>query len=312
MNAWLTFIVAAALAGATPSAQEGPGAGSPPAVKVASRARVQAIGKMNEGIATFQRGDAAGAEKALREAVALDGGYASAHLNLGKVLRSQGRLDDAAAALRPGLALPGLEPEDASDLGYELGVVLFQLAEAAAPRDRRARWLEVIAALDRAIAADPRRYKAHYRRGLALDHLDRVSEADDAYRQCIALRPSDSRCLISLGELYAECGHPDAAVQIFEAGARANPQDAAIPSGRARVEYRRGSMQEAIKAAEEAVRLDPGAPEGWYVLGMARAELRLRIEAVEALEKFLSLAPPRDAGLIRAANDMVARMRDVR
>lgn len=312
MNAWLTFIVAAALAGATPSAQEGPEAASPPGVKMASRARVQAIGKMNEGIASFQRSDAAGAEKALREAVALDASYAGAHLNLGKVLRSQGRLEDAAAALRPGLALTGLEPEDASDLGYELGAVLSQLAEAAAPRDRPARWLEAIAALDRAIAADPRRYKAHYRRGLALDHLDRVSEADDAYRQCIALRPSDSRCLVRLAELYAECGHPDAAVQIFEAGAKVNPHDAAIQSGRARVEYRRGSMQEAIGAAEEAVRLDPAAPEGWYVLGMARAELRLRVQAVEALEKFLTLAPPAQADLIRAANDMVARLRDVR
>lgn len=302
---WPSIVLLGLLASA-PTDEAGP--------TLASRTRVQAINRMNEGIQAAGREDMPAAEAALRDAIAIDPTYPEAHHTLAQLHRKQGQLDAARDSLTAGLAIAGLEKSLEADLAYELGAVLSSQAEGLTGRSAsRERWGQALAALDRALAADPRRYKAVHRRAVALDHLDRVSEADDAYRACIALKPTYANCFTGLAYLYTEFGHIDVARRVLEAGVQVAPYELPLYLATATLELGAGRASEAITAADIAVKMDPESPDAWYLLGMAQSERRLRKEAVESLQKYLALAG--EGGrqdLLTAARDTVERLKDLR
>lgn len=145
----------------------------------------------------------------------------ASHLVLGKLYRKVQRHDDAVLALQAGLALPEIEPHDLAEIAYELG-------------------------------ADPKRYKAHYRRAVELDRLDRVGEADDAFRRCIELRPTYPRCFIGLATLYADFGRDLSAQQILAEGLTISPRDAGLWHSLSLLHTTFGRPADAVTAAAGA------------------------------------------------------------
>lgn len=103
------------------------------------------------------------ARHAYAQALALDGGLADAHVNLGRLLQHQGDPARAEAHYRAAIALA---PADA--------VAHFNLAGLL---EETARATEAVAAYHRALAADPDFADAHYNLGLLLDALGRRTSA---------------------------------------------------------------------------------------------------------------------------------------
>jgi tetratricopeptide (TPR) repeat protein len=85
---------------------------------------------------------------AYRQALALDGGHADAHVNLGRLLQERGDLPGAERHYRSALRI---RPGDAT-AAYNLGTAL---------EDQR-RWEDAIAAYSEAISRDPNSADAHY------------------------------------------------------------------------------------------------------------------------------------------------------
>jgi tetratricopeptide (TPR) repeat protein len=285
---------------------------SVPACKLASRQRVQAINRLNEGISLEKRSNTSGAEKALKEAIEIDPTFAKPYWTLGQMYRKQGKLVDAEKMFRG--AIENMKEEPNADYPYQLGAVL--AAEGEAPgvsqTDEAAKYNDAIAQFQEAIKLDPNHYKAYYRTGVLYEKLDQPQKADQSLRKAIELRPTYSVSFVALGHLYIDYGHANVGQAVLEIGTQINDKDAQMWNGLGRAQFLLNKPNEAIESFKKAKAIDPDMVDVLYGLGMAYAEVRNRKEAVEALQAFLAKAGndvPEDRK--RAANDTMARIKDV-
>ncbi|MCA9663282.1 MAG: tetratricopeptide repeat protein, partial [Myxococcales bacterium] len=123
---------------------------STPACKLASRARVQSIKLMNEGIEFSKKNNSSAAEKALQDAIKADPDHAAAHHALGVVYRKQGKWIDAEKAFQGAIDHMGDEPN--GKYYYDLGAVLAAQGEAegVTTQEKEAKFTAAIAAFQEA------------------------------------------------------------------------------------------------------------------------------------------------------------------
>jgi tetratricopeptide (TPR) repeat protein len=283
-----------------------------PGCKLANRNRVQSINRMNEGIKLFQKKNASGAEKALKESIELDPTHAKAHFSLGQLYRQQGKLVDAEKAFRG--AIDNMKDAPNADYWYEVGAVLVEQAAAdgTAQVEREKKWADAIVAFNEAIKIKPNHYRAYYRVGTLHEKLDQPQQADAAFRKSIEIKSSYSPAFVSLGNMYIDYGHANVAMAVLDTGAKVNDKDARMWNGLGRAFLGLNQSKEAIEAFQKAKAIDPDMPDVLFGLGMAYAEQRKRKEAIEHLQQFLAKAGadvPEDTK--KAANDTMARMQDV-
>jgi tetratricopeptide (TPR) repeat protein len=283
-----------------------------PGCNLASRNRVQAINRMNEGIQLFDKNNTAGAEKALQDAIQLDPTYAAAYHTLGQIYKKQNKLVDAEKAFQG--AIDNMKTEPNAEYYYDLGAVQTAQGEVdgVAAAERETKYRAAINSFQEALKLDPKQYKAHYRMGTLHEKLDEPEKADGAYRKTIEIKPSYSPAFVSLGNMYIDYGFANVAMVVLQTGAQINDKDARMWNGLGRAHFELGEMQKAIDAYSKAKAIDPDGVDALYGLGMAYAELRQRKEAKENLELFISKAgQDTRPDLIKAARDTVARMADV-
>jgi len=110
------------------------------------------------------------------------------------------------------------------------GIALYQTASQRGPggADPRGRLEAAQAALARAIALEPRLWRAHYYLGC----LDRARHADHGAAEhltaAIRLQPDHRAGYLALAELYRATGHPHEALDVATTGiARVSAADAA-------------------------------------------------------------------------------------
>jgi len=122
---------------------------------------------------SFYAWDQPAAERALRRAVDLNPGSATAHHWLGNIaLLAMGRFDESLAEVRRAEELDPLSPVIASDTGVTL---LYAR-----------RFGEAIAQFERTLAAAPEFYVARYHLGQALHSSGRLDAAIGEYERCLA------------------------------------------------------------------------------------------------------------------------------
>ncbi len=156
---------------------------------------------VNLGTALKARGAPAEAADCFRRAIVLDAGAFDAHYNLANTLRELGRLDESIVSYRKAIDLrPGI-PEAHNNLGG----VLKELGhfEEAAGCFRRA--------LDR----KPAYSIAHNNLGAALRVLGRAPEAIVHYRRAIELTPDYADVYANLGLALYEAGKVDEALAAY-------------------------------------------------------------------------------------------------
>lgn len=183
------------------------GAPSPP-----GGAPGEAIALFNEGAAAAARGELESARQKFEAALELDPGLAAAHAALAGVLLRQGRHAEAAAAAERTLALdpgnehaPKIRYEAYRALGDEVKAEEARAALAAvdprlAAADLYRQGAEAYNAgrmdvardlLERAVAADPGRARAHYLLGLCYLNAGQNAEAKAAIEKFLELAPDD-------------------------------------------------------------------------------------------------------------------------
>ncbi|MBK6923277.1 MAG: tetratricopeptide repeat protein [Deltaproteobacteria bacterium] len=283
-----------------------------PGCKLASRQRVQAINRLNEGIALENRNNTSGAEKSLKEAIELDPSFAKPYYILGQMYRKQGKLVDAEKMFRG--AIDNMKEEPVAEYPYQLGTVIASQGEApgVSQADQAAKFNDAIAQFQECIKLDPNHYRAYYRTGTLYEKLDQPQKADQSYRKAIELRSGYSMSFVALGNMYIDYGHANVGQAVLELGTQVNDKDAHMWSGLGRAQYSLNKPTEAIESFKKAKAINPDLVDALYGLGMAYAEIRDRKNAVENLQAFLQKAGndvPED--LKRAANDTMARVKDV-
>ena len=125
-----------------------------------------------EGVAHYQGGRYAEAERSFAASLALVPGRPSTLTNLGAARLKLGRAAEALAVLQEATAH---EPDNAEALGH-CGTALAELGRHG----------EALQAFDRALAVDPTRGVAWTLRGSVLRDLGRLDEAAESFRQALA------------------------------------------------------------------------------------------------------------------------------
>jgi Tfp pilus assembly protein PilF len=142
--------------------------------------------------ALIDTGDFAGAETALRAALALDPAFAAAWGNLGYTLACAGRPAAAEPAYRRAIELDPLEPHNSLNLGALL--TLQHRLDAA------------LAVYGDALALHPFVPALHSNLGMTLASAGREEEAESHYRQALALDPAHRKAAFNLAYLLLRQG----------------------------------------------------------------------------------------------------------
>jgi tetratricopeptide (TPR) repeat protein len=189
--------------------------------KAAEMKRLQAQNAYERGLTQAKQGQSALALSSLQEAIALDPGSALYHDSLGLLLLDLGQINPAIAELTK-----------ASELDPSRGDSLFHLGTALAEARR---WEDAVAAYRKAILQPSLTVLdlAHQNLGLALFHLGRYREAEDALRFALSLDPQLQAAYYNLGLVVSAQKRPDEAKALFRRTQQMAPE---TPFGRAAVE----------------------------------------------------------------------------
>jgi tetratricopeptide (TPR) repeat protein len=189
--------------------------------RVTEMQRLQAQNSYERALTQINQGQMALAMSSLQEATGLNPGMALYHDTLGMLLLDLGRVDQAVAELNK-----------AVDLDPHRGDTYFHLGTALAEARR---WDGAVAAYRKAIAQPSLTVTdyAHQNLGLALFHLGRYREAEDALRFALSVDPDLQAAYYNLGLVLTAEKRPDEAKAFFRRARQLAPES---PFGRAAVE----------------------------------------------------------------------------
>jgi Tfp pilus assembly protein PilF len=191
------------------------------AAQVSEMQRLQAQNSYERALAQIGERQPAQALSSLQEAVTLDPRTALYRETLGRVLLELGRPEPAIAELTK-----------AVDLDPSRGDGHFHLGTAYSEARR---WEDAVAAYRKAISQPSLTVRdyAHQNLGLALFHLGRYREAEDALRFALALDPQLQAAYYNLGLVLAAEKRPDEAKAVFRRARQLGPES---PFGEAALE----------------------------------------------------------------------------
>ncbi|NQU56254.1 MAG: tetratricopeptide repeat protein [Rhodospirillales bacterium] len=185
-----------------------------------------------DAAAHHQAGRLAKAEKAYRKAIAINGDFFEAHVNLGVVLQAQEKLEGAEKSFARAIALNDSVPE----IHYALGTVLSDLGRAA----------DAAASHQRALDLNPVYVEALNGLAIALEKQGNAEGAVLTFERALDLNPGFAEAQNNLGNLYHRQGQPGDAIAAFRRAIAINPDYA-----------------EAHRNLSQALLLGGNLAEGW-------------------------------------------------
>ena len=157
-------------------------------------------------------------------------------------------------------------------------------------------YVEAIAQFEIAISIVDTCYSCYHNIGLAHVELGQVDEAEVAFKAAIDLRADNAASYTGLAGIYnSQRRFAEAAEMSAEAsrlsGGGAGATDPVAVYNQGVIYWNAGNFPMAKEQFEQAVALDPNHADAHYQLAMASLNLGDMTSAVEALEKYIEIAP---------------------
>jgi Flp pilus assembly protein TadD len=200
-----------------------------------------------------------------------------AHANLGAVLQSMGRLDEA--VLNFGEALR-IKPDDAT-VHNNLGGALVSMG----------RLEEATSHFREALRSSPEYMDAHYNLGNSLLAAGKPEEAIPHFREVLRVNPDDANVHNDLGSAFVMQGKLAEAAREFERALRLDPENAYAYYNLGYVLARQGKLAEAQHHLEHALRLKADDADTHNELGSVYARQGNLAQAIDQFEAALRLNP---------------------
>lgn len=264
-----------------------------------SRARVESMNHMNEGVVYAQQKRYVEAIEKLERATAIDATNEQAFYNLALVHMEMRKFDRAKEDLQRAIAI---SPDIA---GYQekLGTVLIELQD----------WNGAKAAFEKAIELDPSLFKAYYKLAQVLEQLDDQQNALRRYTEACQKGPRFLEAYQALGRMYADLGYSDHAVQVLQSGLQVAPEgteeEANLHHMLGTVYQQQRKYPEAVNEFRAALEITPGMRDALFSLGWTYSLQNQREEAKRFLKKFVDVAgaeaPPH---YLKAARDRISEL----
>jgi tetratricopeptide (TPR) repeat protein len=248
---------------------------------------MDAQGLCRRAAALHQSGDAAGAERLTREALAGEpDNFAALHL-LGVLCAQAGRKDEAEALLRAALKIN----RDSAPAFLNYGILLEELG----------RQEEALAAFDRAQSLKPDFTPALYNLANAQKALGRFDQALANYAKVLALQPGHAGALNNRAGALRDLGRFAEALESYDRALAVLPGDAAIWRNRANLLRQQKRGQEAVASYDRALAAEPDSAEAWDNRGAALWELSRIDEALTTFDRAIAADPAHAAAYFHKA-----------
>jgi tetratricopeptide (TPR) repeat protein len=154
------------------------------------------------------------------------------------------------------------------------------------------RYEDSIPFAERFVALAPDDADGHIRLGWGLGMAGRFRDAVLAYRRALKLKPDDGAAIYQIGLFHYEAGDYTEAIEALEKSIRLQPDSSAdAHSVIVMARMMLGDLPGAIRAGEEAVKLNPELPETWHNLGQTYLETGQLEKSVASLEKVFQFGP---------------------
>lgn len=231
---------------------------------------VHGTAHLHLGIVYKTQGKLTHAENHLKQALALLPETAEGHIHLGDVYVLQHRLKVAENAYREGIRLN----PDHTESYYGLGRV----------SELQNRLQQAMAYYDAALLRNQYLSQVQYRRALTyrrlgnseqaaaamaqFRHLKTYEDAVHAYREALYLNPNLPVLYIKLGELHETYNNLTAAVQIYETATQAHPSYVPAYTHLGEVFIKQRAFEKAAAAYQKSTEIAPDDPQTWLKLGV--------------------------------------------
>ena len=216
----------------------------------------EALAALQSGRDLLQQGDAAGAEAAWRQGLALgdDNGLL---YSLGGLLFQTDRLRQAEACFQRLVQ----DAPDWADAWFQLGLV----------RAARGRYKDAVDAQRLAVGHAPQFSQAYCALALDLRETGKISEALHAAEEAIRLMPGYAGAWNLRAALEQDQGDDDSALRDYQQALRLQPRYAGAWFNLAEMQDKRSQKSEAFKSYTYALQMKPDMADAW----LQRAELSL-------------------------------------
>lgn len=183
-------------------------------------------------------------------------------------------------------ALPYFEKAVESDSNYTEA-----WAQAGFCREKLGRHSDAIEASRRAVSLRPSA-ESYFNIGLANYYLKQYREAADAYRQSIRIDPyNGADAWYALGLVYRDWGKADEEIQAYKQALRLKPDYTSAFERLGAAYLRTRKYPLAIETYKQIATLKPGDADVPNKIGEAYVELGLMSDAVEAFKRAIQLRP---------------------
>jgi lipoprotein NlpI len=150
---------------------------------------------------------------------------------------------------------------------------------------------DAIAALQWAVASNPRYTDAYFRLGIALEKLGDISGAIAAYDRATELLPSLTEAWFRAGALVETLGHRDEAIGCFRRAAETGGKTSFGRLGKARALLIEDRNHEAEQVLRQTLGRDPGNAMAHDLLGNLLSEFGRFDEARQCFQRAIAIAP---------------------
>jgi tetratricopeptide (TPR) repeat protein len=264
-----------------------------------SRARVESINKMNEGVTAAVQKRYVDATKLLESAAVIDPQNDQVFWNMALVHMELRKYDRARDDLQKAIAL------NADSGGYQekLGTVLIELKD----------WNAAKQAFEKSIALEPNLFKAYYKLAQVNEQLDDQQSALKNYTAAVEKGPRFLEAYNALGRLYADLGYLDQSVQVLNEALKValpgTEEEAQAHHLVGTVYQQQKKFDDAVREFKAALAVVPGMRDALFSLGWTYQLQGNKDEAKRYLQKFVDVAGAEaPAHYVKAARDKIAEM----
>ncbi|MDD9971571.1 MAG: tetratricopeptide repeat protein [Myxococcales bacterium] len=266
-----------------------------------SRARVESMNKMNEGVIAAQQKRFADATKLLDSAAAIDPKNDQVFWNLAIVHMEMRKFERARDDLQKAIAV------NAEAAGYheKLGTVLIELKD----------WTGAKQAFEKAIQLEPGIFKAYYKLAQVHEQLDDQQSALQRYTEAVQKGPRFLEAYSALGRLYADLGYLDQATQVLQEALKValpgTEEEAQAHHLLGTVYQEQQKFDQAVAEFKAALAVVPGMRDALFSLGWTYHLLNNKEEAKRFLKRFVDVAGAEaPAHYVKAARDKLSEIQE--
>jgi tetratricopeptide (TPR) repeat protein len=264
-----------------------------------SRARVESINKMNEGVTAAVQKRYLDATKLLEAAAVVDPQNDQVFWNLALVHMELHKFDRARDDLQKAIAI---NPQSG---GYheKLGTILMELKD----------WNGAKQAMEKAISLEPELFKAYYKLAQINEQLDDQQSALKNYTAAIDKGPRFLEAYNALGRLYADLNYLDQSSQVLQEALKValpgTEEEAQAHHLLGTVLQQQKKFDPAVAEFKAALAVVPGMRDALFSLGWTYHLQGNKDEAKRYLQKFVDVAGAEaPAHYVKAARDKIAEM----